>query len=301
MEIFSELYSAYYNAVAKIITTSFEREMTDKQMEAFILKEAFSESALTIVPNLNNQKWPLLDEDRFPRLSHVPTMPLTTLQKRWLKTVLNDPRIKLFTINFGGLEEVEELFSKDDYRIYDQFLDGDNYEDEKYIANFQFILKAIKNKEALEFMVERNGEFFTFKAYPLKFEYSLKEDKISVVLKGVNYLYLRLADIQSCKKCVMHENEMLETMVDKYKEISVRIIDTRRLLERTMHHFSHFERRAERIDEGVYLLHIKYYANEETELVNRVLSLGQYVKVIEPESFIELIRQRLRLQKRFFL
>ena len=46
-----------------------------------------------------------------------------------------------------------------------------------------------------------------------------------------------------------------------------------------------------------YRLRIRYYENDETEMLIRVLSFGPYVKVLEPESFIELVKQRLVCQK----
>ena len=64
-----------------------------------------------------------------------------------------------------------------------------------------------------------------------------------------------------------------------------------------MLHFAHFEKRAERTDDGRYILRLTYDADDETELVIRVLSFGPCVRVLEPERFAELIRQRLTAQK----
>ena len=75
------------------------------------------------------------------------------------------------------------------------------------------------------------------------------------------------------------------------------ITDRRNALERVMLHFAHFEKRAERLNDNHYILRIKYYENDETEVVIRVLSFGPCVRVIEPENFIELIKKRLISQK----
>ena len=58
--IFSELYSAYYNAVAKIIEASINGTLTERSLVGLAHSHAFSESALTIVPALKSQKWQLL-------------------------------------------------------------------------------------------------------------------------------------------------------------------------------------------------------------------------------------------------
>lgn len=88
--IFSELYSAYYNTVARIITAAFDKNTTEKDLDRIVSENAFSESVLTIMPSLKSGKWKLLDSSLKPLLKHEPTMPLTLLQKRWLKAVSLD-------------------------------------------------------------------------------------------------------------------------------------------------------------------------------------------------------------------
>lgn len=138
--IFSELYSAYYNTVAKIMEAAFNPEATEKDLQRCVMEEAFSESVLTILPALKSGKWPLLHEDLSPVLLHKPTMPLTNLEKRWLKAIAEDPRVKLFDVAFPELNDVEPLFTRDDYKIYDQYSDGDPFEDEAYIKHFRLML-----------------------------------------------------------------------------------------------------------------------------------------------------------------
>ena len=64
-----------------------------------------------------------------------------------------------------------------------------------------------------------------------------------------------------------------------------------------MLHFAHFEKRAERIDDTRYRLHINYDRDDETEMVIRILSFGPFVKVEQPQKFVELIKDRLRKQR----
>ena len=144
--IFSELYSAYYNTVAKIMEAAFNPEATEKDLQRCVMEEAFSESVLTILPALKSGKWPLLHEDLSPVLLHKPTMPLTNLEKRWLKAIAEDPRVKLFGAKFPELDDVEPLFTRDDYKIYDQYSDGDPFEDEAYIEHFRLMLSAIRSE-----------------------------------------------------------------------------------------------------------------------------------------------------------
>ena len=109
--IFSELYSAYYNTVARIIETAFTPGVTEKDLQQHVLENAFSESVLTILPSLKSGKWPLLKKDLSPVLKHAPTMPLTLLEKQWLKAICEDPRMKLFDVEFPDLADVEPTLS----------------------------------------------------------------------------------------------------------------------------------------------------------------------------------------------
>lgn len=69
-----------------------------------------------------------------------------------MKSLLLDPRIKLFCPKTEGLEDVEPLFHPEDFVYYDRFLDGDPFENEHYIRIFQKILNAIKNHRSVRLL-----------------------------------------------------------------------------------------------------------------------------------------------------
>ena len=64
-----------------------------------------------------------------------------------------------------------------------------------------------------------------------------------------------------------------------------------------MLHFAHFEKRAESLGGRKYRLTVTYNKNDETEMVIRILSFGSLVKVTEPQSFVDLIVEKLKNQK----
>ena len=157
--IFSELYSAYYNAIASIIAEVIEGEHSEKELQKVVSEHAFGESVLTIMPSFKSEKWQLVHPDMTTALEHKPTMPLTTLQKQWLKAITLDPRIKLFGVEIPGLEDVEPLFTQEDYHVYDKYSDGDPFEDEEYIRQFRVILEAMRNSTQIKFeMTNRFGK-----------------------------------------------------------------------------------------------------------------------------------------------
>lgn len=296
--IFSELYSVYYNTVAKIIETAFKSEATEKDLRRCVAEEAFSESVLTILPSLKSGKWPLLNEDLSPVLLHKPTMPLTNLEKRWLKSISEDPRVKLFGIEFPELDNVEPLFTSEDYKIYDQYGDGDHFEDEQYIKHFRLMLSAIRDNRPVQItMVNRHGKEMRVRFFPKGFEYSIKDDKIRIIATGCKFKQFNLGRVVSCDFCNGHSLRHEKPQAERRKDLTLLITNERNAPERVMLHFAHFEKRAEHTNDDKYILHLKYYENDETEIVIRVLSFGPYVKVLEPESFVNLIKERLISQK----
>ena len=297
--IFSELYSAYYNAIASIIAEVIEGEHSEKELQKVVSEHAFGESVLTIMPSFKSEKWQLVHPDMTTALEHKPTMPLTTLQKQWLKAITLDPRIKLFGVEIPGLEDVEPLFTQDDYHVYDKYSDGDPFEDEEYIRQFRVILEAMRKGTQIKFeMTNRFGKPMFIRCHPVRLEYSEKDDKFRLVTAGWRSVStVNLAKIRACVHYTGEkplDNEVREKL---YDIITLKVTDERNALERVMLHFAHFEKQAEKLDKNTYLLKIKYAHDDEPEMVIRILSFGPLVEVIGSENFKKLVIEKLKKQK----
>ena len=296
--IFSELYSVYYNTVAAIISSILDGENSERELQKIVADRAFGESVLTIMPSLKNEKWQLIHPDMTTSIEHKPTMPLTTLQKRWLKAISLDPRVKLFGVDFEGLDDVDPLFTPADYYVYDKYGDGDPFEDEEYIRKFRVILEAIRNDLQIKFdMVNRKGNTMFVRCRPVRLEYSEKDDKFRLVTAGWRAVStVNLAKIKSCVSYTGERQTIGEEKAVIHDTITVRIRDERNAMGRFMLHFAHFEKQAEKLDKNHYLVKIKYAQDDETEMVIRILSFGPMVEVLEPESFRKLIIEKLKKQ-----
>ena len=297
--IFSELYSAYYNAVAAVLRDIINGETDEKTLRKTVMSHAFSESVLTILPSLKNEKWQLVKGDMTTPIKNIPTVPLTLLEKRWLRALFEDPRIRLFDLSFEGLFDVEPLFTPDDYIVYDKYADGDPYLDETYITHFRTVMRSLREKIPLIVeVVNKNGALVRMKIMPKRLEYSEKDDKFRLISTGCRYGgTINMARIVSCRTCAGENFASRENAPTKERSVTLKIRDERNALERCMLHFSHFKKQAERIDETHYLVHINYDLNDETEIVIRVLGFGPNIEVTHPESFRKLIIERLKKQK----
>ena len=92
--LFHEIYSSYYHVVSSILGKAVHGSLTGKELNTLVQEFAFGESLLTIPEGLKGEKWRLLHRDLSTPLKEEPAMPLTTLEKRWMKAVLLDPRIR---------------------------------------------------------------------------------------------------------------------------------------------------------------------------------------------------------------
>lgn len=298
--IFKEWYGAYYQTTAKIISAILAGQTDEKDLQNLVRECAFGESALTVLPALKNEKWYLVRRDMSTPLKYPPTLPLTLIQKRWLKAVSLDSRIRLFDFQIEGLEEIEPLFTSEDYRIYDRYANGDPFDDPDYIERFRTILNAVRSKTPLFLKIGSRGGIRAFGCMPEKLEYSEKDDKFRLIVSGVRRIQtVNLSKILSCEPYPGTLSS--QTAIVPKRTLVLSVHNERNALERVMLHFAHFEKQTERIGKNDYILRLCYDPNDESELVIRILSFGPMVKVLEPESFLEHIREKLRKQRQWEL
>lgn len=298
--IFSELYSVYYNTVAEILKAAIDHPLRKNELRRIVEARAFGESILNIEPSLMEGRWQLLRRDGTTPIQSVPSMPLTMIQKRWLKAISLDSRIRLFQDELMVLPDVESLFTEEDICIFDKYADGDNYRDETYIKNFRRILDAVRNRYPLSIdVLNRRGHRMPIILMPEYLEYSEKDDKFRLIGSGCRFgRTVNLGRIIRCERYtgvnVIGSNER---KLQRPRSVQFELVNQRNALERVLLHFAHFEKQAERIDGQRYKVTIYYDKDDETEMVIRILSFGPMIKVTAPVHFINLIKERLLHQK----
>lgn len=298
--IFSELYSVYYNTVAEILKAAIDHPLGKNELRRIVEERAFGESILNIEPSLTEGRWQLLKRDGTTPIQSVPSMPLTMIQKRWLKAISLDSRIRLFQDELIEFPDVEPLFTEEDICIFDKYADGDNYRDGAYIKNFRRILDAIRNRYPLSIdVLNRRGHRTCIVLMPEYLEYSEKDDKFRLIGSGCRLgRTVNLGRIIRCERYtgqnVISSNERKRR---RPRSVQFELVDQRNALERVLMHFAHFEKQAEQIGDQRYKVTIYYDKDDETEMVIRILSFGPMVKVTAPVHFINLIRERLIQQK----
>lgn len=320
---FNEIYSTYYRVVEKILREAQTRKLTSDDISNIAKENGFAESGWYIPDKLKSKEWPLLLDDMTTPLTQPVGRPVTLLEKRWLKALLLDPRIKLFAVDATGLEDVEPLFRPEQFVYFDQYTNGDDFQDSGYQQRFRVLLQACEQKRLVELEFKNNrGETEKHVYLPMQLEYSAKDDKFrlraqkqDVGADEYNVSMVNLGRITGCK--------LLEQTVAEPSECSQErcvleflLIDKRNALERALLHFSGMKKRTEKLtdvekrtkklsDDDWYRLHLIYNKSDELELVIRVLSFGPLLKLERPKEIkyininnIKEIKEKESLQKK---
>ena len=366
--LFHRIYSSYFKTVRKIInaTTIYDKSDTEKKtisskrIQDIITDESIhskyqelpddnysdnpddrSEEIINTRYNEIHSKlyklWHLFKKDEsgnyITSLGNV-TRPQTSLEKRWLRTISEDPRFKLFVSVAEeqelrqSLQEYPPLYNTDTVVCFDQFTDGDDYSSQLYQSNFHTVLNALKNQRYLSFDYVGNNDK-TYRSVenviPLHIEYSPKNNKFRLlaVTDGVYGIYNMSNIRDNCKSGhLIPIKEYFEANELKPNKLTavIEIYDSRNALQRALLAFSDYEkvveyarkdtsscilqREAEQQKQPiniikrlvVYKMTITYYKTDETELLIRILSMGHLVKIVESDSLIAEIKKRIENQ-----
>lgn len=315
MELFSELYSCYYQVLRHLLLN--QNAITMQDIRAQIIEEGFEESMLSIIPKLESGTWNLFTKDGelyLSKLSPSFLEPLSDLEKSYLKALLSDSRIGLFltqeqleALN-DMLASVTPLWKPEQLYYYDRFADGDPYDDETYRSHFQVLLHAQKKRQYVDIDYNApSGKRVHHYYVPARLEYSVKNDKFRLLAfkhtggQAMRLELLNIARIQNVRTTqktlasAVNLNALIQNSY--YKEpLRLRIVNERNALERAMLHFANYEKNTVKIDENTYECLIYYNQNMETELLIEVLSFGPMLTVLGNEKFLGLLKARLERQ-----
>ena len=294
----SEIYGTYFRTVAAILTRSLAGDLNGKTLSEIVRRTAFGESLLTIPASLTDGRWPLLRPDLTTPLKRAPGMPLSALEKRWLKSLLLDPRIALFDPPTEGLEDVEPLFDPEVFVFYDRCADGDPYGDPRYIRVFRTLLRAMEERRRVRVRFQSaRGRRRSDVCIPYTLEYSAKDDKFRLLASsGRQTLTVNVARIASAVLLDAYSAEEYRPVNYRETSLTMLLTDERNALERALLHFSDLEKETEQLDGKHYKITIWYRQVDETEILIRILSFGPALKVTEPAGLVAQLRARIARQ-----
>lgn len=321
MELFSEIYSAYYSAVAALLS---DKSADGRTAQELIRKKAFSESDFFILPKLKDDNlWRFIkykDNQFVSVLRNKPFMPLTILEKCWLKAVLSDEKACLFLDDDeicriqDKLSDLKPLYKKNHFNYFDIYKDGDDFRNKNYTDNFRTVLEAVKSQRIIEVsFTSGKGMHITHMFVPFIIEFSAKNNKFrffaaqiknnrTVKIVTINFSridFIRKTDLFYSQKADMKK-------IFAYKRCSepvkLKIFPARNGVERFMLEFASYEKHTE-IDEntGICTALLYFDKQDETEILIKLLSFGPVIKIESPQSFLDQFTERISKQKNLLL
>lgn len=320
MELFDKFYCCYYTILNRLLHRASHHPISLEDIDEICRSHGFEESRLTIRSKITSGSWPLFSKNSLGNFSSnlkspPEPVPLTNLQRSWLRSLLTDPRLPLFLSDEEQKEleqltqDTEPLYTQEQFDCFDQFRDGDSFHSPRYKECFHTILMALERERLLLLSYQgKNGRTNTFEVLPCQLQYSSLEDKFRLCClkskKGVfcRNTLLNLERIQACHlspaACPPEDKKRFYLPVLKVtKPLTIAISEERNALERCMLHFASYEKHTEYDSQNNrWICSIYYDKMDEPELLIDVLSFGPVIRVLGPDSFIKQIEERVRRQ-----
>ena len=308
MTLFNEIYGAYFRIAERVLA---RKSVTEQDIRQIIGQEGFRDSVLFVpqklMPQPDGSDWGLLkrnpDGTFCSVTKHPPVKLLTTLQKRWLKAKLSDPRLALFLPDdvFDALSEtlcdVAPLYQPAWFRYADRFADGDPYTDPAYRSIFRTVLDALNTHSALDmdYTTSRGNRIHRL-MIPLRLDYSDKNDKFRLYGYAMTRSYpkeviINLGRITAVKKTAAPEIKVptVEAFFDARKctePVVIRVTRERNGTERFLMEFASYEKRTDlNTKTGTLTVQLWYDKQDETELLIQLLSFGPVLEILSPPGF----------------
>ncbi|MGN1033786.1 MAG: hypothetical protein ACI4PU_09950, partial [Intestinibacter sp.] len=247
----------------------------------------------------------------------IPINP-TILEKRWLKSIIKDDMARLFLDENiiskleDKLQDVEPLFKmdlKEKQNINDRFI-------KVIVCSFRYN-KFIKYKFTYK---EKEYEQI---GMPFKLSYIPRENKFKLSVYCIEKRELFYIDLDSIKDIEFFEDLdedliLLQKEVDAIgkreffkKELSNQMVTLKmqiipaidsNTVERAHFLFSAYDKKSFKMKDH-YILEVKYYKFDEENVIRKILNIGMYGIVLEPEEVkekvVSMLLEGYNLQKRF--
>lgn len=245
-------------------------------------------------------------------------LPITKMEARWLKTVLEDPLAKIFlnseqittmleTLKMAPYEvasfTMEAINYFDRYNLEGRFVNGikkitqEGRHTEREISFLKTINQAIQNEQMLRIVFKNwKGEKRHINCAPVWIEYSRRDDifRLWYIHSGKNEIrkinISRILHILVRKECKFDKREQQTKMQELYDKtitsIKVEFYQgEKNLPDRLLTEFSLWKKKCTfNTETQKYTMTLYYSTLDEKEILIRLLSYGPYIKVVAEED-----------------
>ena len=307
--LFSEIFGCYYKVITEIVNNS---PISVDEIRNIINENGFEESCFHLLPKIETLPFIEKKGDKYySLLENKIKTPITKIEKSWLKAISKDPCFDLFVEDYdrSKLADIEPLYEQGQFKYYDKYSDGDDFDNYYYQKYFRKINTALENSTTIKIVYQNPKGRITVNHYiPIKFEFSPKDDKFRFFAarikngKLIDYVCLnmgRILDVRTSNE-VYKGKINLEPHIEKFdseEPVTVEVYDERNAIERFMVEFSTYRKNSE-FDDNTQTCTTKIYyrKTDEIEVLIKLLSFGPTLKVLGPERFLKLFKYRIQKQ-----
>ena len=331
-EIFNEMFGVYYYIISEVIllccsadigkTVSWEyiHDVVKKVRNWYKNQEGLLTSRLSV----GDINW-LLENDSFGKTYersgkegvdfkyecssemefYKDVLPLTTLEIRWLKTIISDSKMKCF-LSDKQIEYVKSILDDTYPEIiplpmsaivyYDRYIVASSEKETERLFITSFT-EAINKKLVVDISyITRGGKELVGKFKPIVLEYSNRNNKFQACLQSCDNNRFYVVNIPQINSITIADEEFdYYQALKEYEEyrdnnecsVKLKFYDVRNLADRILTEFSPWKKRCEfDSDTGIYTLEIFYQKADELDLVVRLMGYGSNVHFVEKEHSI---------------
>ena len=320
MEYFNTYKNKLFIILARIMNQAVDgREFTEEEVEKFLKETKIAdEDFIKNVLGYGENPYGIMDFDFKPKFTDkkIPINP-TVLEKRWLKSVLQDDIVRLFLKD----EIIQKLESKlqDVEPLFTMNLKAGEINEEL----IKVIVSSFRYDKFIKYRFVYKDREYEQIGIPFKLSYILKEEKFKLSVYCVQrrkIFYIDLNDIISIEILEELDEDLIqlqkqvnevgkkeffeENLKDQIVNLKMEIIPQfgGNTVERAHFLFSGYDKKSYKMEDH-YILNVKYYKFDEENIIDKILSLGIYVTVLEPEEIkqkvVSILLKGYELQKRF--
>lgn len=338
-ELFNEVFSVYYYIIAEIILTLCSEEygravsqeeimkvvnriparfrsnggistsrLSREEIQCLLKMDAFGKSFKSDGKKKSIFKYKCSSDAEF----YKDIFPLTTLEIRWLKTILTDTKMKCF-LDTEQINALQELLEKKYPDINPLPVEHIKYFDRRMISGpekKQEYIYVNKLTEAINRSVLVNISFTTRKGKkiedlfkPIIIEFSKRNNKFQVQLQSNSNSKFYTINLTQIESILLEEKTFeYDSVLDGYKEyrkktqrsVQIQFYDDRNMADRILTEFSPWKKYCEYDRETqIYTLQLFYQKDEELDLVVRLMGYGGSIYFVNKDQSIarEILRR----------
>lgn len=238
-------------------------------------------------------------------------VPLTSMEQRWLLSVLQEPLMSYF---IGGQSadtlttilktaSLRQPLFRREISAFDQYR-HQAHEQPGSRKHFHMLRTAIKTDRSLHLTYRGKRRVLEMDFRPVRIVYAIRDDVFRI--EGLDLgtgksMLLRLDMIMDAKMLPGQQKWTQLPDSPAMDEYVLVFPNEKNLADRILTQFAPLQKRCVRAEDGTYEL--RFYAQEDTwrDILTQIMSFGSRVKLKKPDRVVLELQQRLRRQKNMWM